>query len=119
MSLSKSDFSVIRCEFIGNTAGGGGAVSFSSGALSVLESTFSGNSANEFYGGAMSVGSDGSANLQADNLLPDEIIDLVRAGPLDTAMQSIWELAAERMQGEDEDKPSKPDDFSAILFRLN
>lgn len=54
-----------------------------------------------------------------DNLLPDEIIDMVRAGPLDVAMQSIWELAAERMQGSDEDKPSKPDDFSAILFRLN
>ena len=65
LSLSKSDFSVIRCEFIGNTAGGGGAVSFSSGTLIVLESTFSGNSADEFSAGALSVGSDGSANLQA------------------------------------------------------
>jgi serine/threonine protein phosphatase PrpC len=54
-----------------------------------------------------------------DNLLPDEIIDLVRAGPLDTCMESLWALVAERMQGNDDDQPSKPDDFSAILFRLN
>lgn len=52
-----------------------------------------------------------------DNLLPNEIIGLIRKGPLDKAMAAIWELAAQRMQGEDKDKPSKPDDFSAILFR--
>jgi len=54
-----------------------------------------------------------------DNVLPDEIIELIRTGPVDKALESIWELAAERMQGNDGDTPSKPDDFSAILFRLN
>lgn len=54
-----------------------------------------------------------------DNVLPDEIIELVRTGPLDEAIQALWDLAASRMRGEDENKPSKPDDFSAILFRLN
>ena len=49
----------------------------------------------------------------------DEIIDLVRTGPLDTCMESLWALVAERMQGNNDDQPSKPDDFSAILFRLN
>ena len=54
-----------------------------------------------------------------DNLLPDEIIEIIRKGPLDEAMNYIWELAAKRMQGDDDGKPSKPDDFSAILFRLS
>jgi serine/threonine protein phosphatase PrpC len=53
-----------------------------------------------------------------DNVLPNEIIELIRKGPLDECMQKIWDLAAKRMLG-DKDKPSKPDDFSAILFRLN
>ena len=54
-----------------------------------------------------------------DNLLPDEIIEMIRKGPLEDALKTVWELAAKRMQEENTDKPSKPDDFSAILFRLN
>ena len=52
-----------------------------------------------------------------DNLLPDEIIDMVRTGPLGESMTQLCELAQRRMAGIDPDKPSKPDDFSAILFR--
>ena len=53
-----------------------------------------------------------------DNLLPDEIIQMIRKGPLDKAITAIWDLAAARMQDQNADTPSKPDDFSAILFRL-
>jgi hypothetical protein len=36
---------------------------------------------------------------------------------VEESMVAIWELAQRRMAGEDANKPSKPDDFSAILFR--
>ena len=52
-----------------------------------------------------------------DNLLQDEIIDMIRTGPLGESMTQLCELAQRRMAGIDPDKPSKPDDFSAILFR--
>jgi serine/threonine protein phosphatase PrpC len=52
-----------------------------------------------------------------DNVLPDEIIEVIRTGPVEESMVAIWELAQRRMAGEDANKPSKPDDFSAILFR--
>jgi serine/threonine protein phosphatase PrpC len=52
-----------------------------------------------------------------DNVLPDEIIEIVRTGPVAEAARALWLLARSRMDGNDQDKPSKPDDFSAILFR--
>jgi serine/threonine protein phosphatase PrpC len=52
-----------------------------------------------------------------DNILPDEIIDMIRTGPVAECAAQLCELALHRMEGADEDKPSKPDDFSAILFR--
>jgi serine/threonine protein phosphatase PrpC len=52
-----------------------------------------------------------------DNVLPDEIIEIMRKGPVTDAARALWTLARSRMDGNDTDKPSKPDDFSAILFR--
>lgn len=52
-----------------------------------------------------------------DNVLPNEIIEIIRKGPVAESMVTIWELAQHRMAGHDDNKPSKPDDFSAILFR--
>ena len=54
-----------------------------------------------------------------DNLLQDEIINIVRKGPIEKAMGNLLELANQRMQGMGKEGPSKPDDFSAILFRLH
>jgi serine/threonine protein phosphatase PrpC len=52
-----------------------------------------------------------------DNVLQDEIIEIMRKGPVTDAALALWTLARSRMDGNDTDKPSKPDDFSAILFR--
>jgi serine/threonine protein phosphatase PrpC len=54
-----------------------------------------------------------------DNLLPDEIVEIIRTGPVGEGAAELCKLALERMEGEDSDKPSKPDDFSAVLFRPN
>ena len=54
-----------------------------------------------------------------DNMLQDEIIQIMRKGPVGPAVAELWKLARQRMDGTDKDKPSKPDDFSAILFRPN
>lgn len=53
-----------------------------------------------------------------DNLLPTEIVNLVRTGPLAEAVGSLVALAQERMHGGDvEGVPSKPDDLTVIAFR--
>jgi len=52
-----------------------------------------------------------------DNLLEREIIDTIRKGPLSTAIQTLTALAAARMREQHDDAPSKPDDFTAVLFR--
>jgi serine/threonine protein phosphatase PrpC len=54
-----------------------------------------------------------------DNMLQDEIIEIMRKGPVGPAVAELWKLARQRMDGTDKEKPSKPDDFSAILFRPN
>lgn len=54
-----------------------------------------------------------------DNVLPDEIVEIIRTGPVGEGAAQLCKLALERMEGEDSDKPSKPDDFSAVLFRPN
>lgn len=53
----------------------------------------------------------------ADNLHLQEIIDIIRKGPLEDAMQSLTRLATHRMSSESATQPSKPDDLSIILFR--
>ena len=52
-----------------------------------------------------------------DNIHLHEIIDLMRSGPLQQALDSIVNLATHRMTAEPSRQPSKPDDLSIILFR--
>jgi serine/threonine protein phosphatase PrpC len=52
-----------------------------------------------------------------DNVMQEEIVNTIRVGPLDTAILALTDLAQGRMAGEKAGEPSKPDDFSAILFR--
>lgn len=52
-----------------------------------------------------------------DNIHIEEIIELIRKGPLEKAVQSLTRLANRRMTGEARTQPSKPDDLSVILFR--
>lgn len=60
-----------------------------------------------------------------DNLLPSEIVELVRTGPLDRAVGELVAVAQERMNAsagantakEAGDIPSKPDDLTIIAFR--
>lgn len=55
-----------------------------------------------------------------DNLLPAEIVDLVRTGPLDRAVGQLAAVAQERMNAHaeaDGTTPSKPDDLTIIAFR--
>jgi len=52
-----------------------------------------------------------------DNVHVDEIVEMVRKGPLDTAMELLLALAGQRMQKAAAGEPSKPDDLSLILFR--
>jgi serine/threonine protein phosphatase PrpC len=54
-----------------------------------------------------------------DNVLQSEIVGIIRKGPVAEAITELWKLARQRMDGSEKDKPSKPDDFSAILFRPN
>ena len=52
-----------------------------------------------------------------DNVLQDEIIEIIRTGPVGERSAELCRLALERMEGNDTGMPSKPDDYSAILFR--
>jgi serine/threonine protein phosphatase PrpC len=52
-----------------------------------------------------------------DNVHVDEIIEIVRKGPLKDAVFALIELAGERMKKATGGQPSKPDDLSVILFR--
>jgi len=52
-----------------------------------------------------------------DNIHFDEIVELTRKGPLDTALDAVVRCAARRMTVESKTLPSKPDDLSVILFR--
>lgn len=54
-----------------------------------------------------------------DNIHVDEIVELMRKGPLETAIEKLTRLANRRMTGEARTQPSKPDDLSVILFRKN
>lgn len=52
-----------------------------------------------------------------DNIPADEIVNLVRTGPLARAAQHLLEVCRARMQQSSEVRPHKPDDLSFILFR--
>jgi PPM family protein phosphatase len=52
-----------------------------------------------------------------DNLYLDEIIDIIRVGPLPEAADKLVAKARQRMAGSDTNAPSKPDDLTVVLFR--
>lgn len=52
-----------------------------------------------------------------DNIHIEEIVELMRKGPLDAALDALTGLAQRRMSVESKTQPSKPDDLSVILFR--
>jgi len=52
-----------------------------------------------------------------DNLRPGEIVDVIRAGPLAAAADTLIKLAHKRMMGVDLRQPSKPDDLTIVLYR--
>ncbi len=53
-----------------------------------------------------------------DNLYIDEIVDVVRKGPLSDAADELSRRAVERMTETSGGQPSKPDDLTVMLFRL-
>ena len=52
-----------------------------------------------------------------DNVHVDEIIELVRKGPLAEAVAALVDIAGQRMKKAADGEPSKPDDLSVLLFR--
>lgn len=52
-----------------------------------------------------------------DNVMQDETIGAIRSGPLDIGLQKLTELAQGRMANDEDDKPSKPDDYTVIVYR--
>ena len=52
-----------------------------------------------------------------DNIHFDEIVEFIRKGPLDDALDAITRRAIRRMTVESKTMPSKPDDLSVILYR--
>jgi serine/threonine protein phosphatase PrpC len=53
----------------------------------------------------------------ADNLRLEEIVEIVRKGPLGQAAQRLAALATQRMRCPALEQPSKPDDLTFLLFR--
>jgi serine/threonine protein phosphatase PrpC len=53
----------------------------------------------------------------SDNLRTEEIVALLRTGPLDAACDRLAELARARMHAPGDGEPSKPDDLTFVAFR--
>lgn len=53
----------------------------------------------------------------SDNLLMQDIVELVRKGPILEAARALLQAARERMEDETGDPPGKPDDLSFILYQ--
>jgi serine/threonine protein phosphatase PrpC len=52
-----------------------------------------------------------------DNLLPQEIVEFVRSGPLERGVAALVAEAQHRMAGKNGNGPSKPDDLTVIAYR--
>jgi serine/threonine protein phosphatase PrpC len=52
-----------------------------------------------------------------DNLRIPEIVEIIRAGPLEKALDRLGNMALQRMQEPDKDHPCKPDDLGIVMFR--
>lgn len=55
----------------------------------------------------------------SDNLSTDEIVELIRKGPLETSVAALSERVKKRMLNPNGGSPSKPDDLTFVLFRLS
>jgi serine/threonine protein phosphatase PrpC len=53
----------------------------------------------------------------SDNLRTEEIVALLRTGPLDAACERLAEVARARMQAPGAGEPSKPDDLTFVAYR--
>ncbi|MEZ6045981.1 MAG: hypothetical protein R3C11_10465 [Planctomycetaceae bacterium] len=53
----------------------------------------------------------------SDNLHEEEIIELIRKGPLRQKIQKLTEITRERMDHPQPGHPSKPDDTTILAFR--
>jgi serine/threonine protein phosphatase PrpC len=52
-----------------------------------------------------------------DNVFADEIIEIIRRGPLGAAADRLMATAGKRMTARIGTKPSKPDDLTVVLYR--
>jgi hypothetical protein len=52
-----------------------------------------------------------------DNVHVHEIIEHIRKGPAEAAVDEVVKLARSRMESNNGKDPSKPDDLSLILYR--
>lgn len=52
-----------------------------------------------------------------DNVMQDEMITAISSGAIDLGIQQLTDLAQHRMANADDGKPSKPDDYTLMLFR--
>jgi serine/threonine protein phosphatase PrpC len=52
-----------------------------------------------------------------DNLHVEEVVEIVRRGPLDKAARRLAATAAQRMRTPEPEQPSKPDDLTFLLYR--
>jgi PPM family protein phosphatase len=52
-----------------------------------------------------------------DNLLPNEIVEFIRSGPLEGGLSAMVTEAARRMASRNGNDPSKPDDLTVIAYR--
>ena len=52
-----------------------------------------------------------------DNLLTDEIVAIMRCGPLADVVPALIQAASQRMLAFADDQPSKPDDLTLVVFR--
>jgi serine/threonine protein phosphatase PrpC len=55
----------------------------------------------------------------SDNLSTEEIVEKIRKGPIEPAIRALAARATERMRHPNGGHPSKPDDLTIVLFRLN
>jgi serine/threonine protein phosphatase PrpC len=54
-----------------------------------------------------------------DNLLPSEIVEYMRSGPLGESLRALISEARRRMTSASGESPSKPDDLTVIAYRAN
>lgn len=54
-----------------------------------------------------------------DNLMSQEIVELIRRNPVDKQAVRLMKAAGQRMRGDDQSQPNKPDDITVMMYRGN